>query len=63
MGAVYRATDTSLGRQVPIKVLTRSPLILNAVRQWKYEPTVVDGKPAEVVMTIMRNFAFGLRVH
>ena len=45
-----------------IKVLTRSPLILNAVRQWKNEPTVVNGKPGEVVITITLNFALALRV-
>jgi TonB family protein len=30
--------------------------VLEAVRQWRYQPTLLNGKPVEVVTTIMTNF-------
>ena len=46
-------TDGSL---IQIEVMTGHPLLiqaaLDAVRQWRYEPTLLEGKPVEVVTTI-----------
>jgi protein TonB len=47
------ATD---GRIRELKLLSGSPLLaraaLEAVRQWVYEPTLLDGEPVELVATI-----------
>ena len=47
------ATD---GRIRQLKLLRGSPLLatsaLEAVRQWVYEPTLLDGEPVELVATI-----------
>ena len=29
---------------------------LDAVRQWKYTPTTLNGEPVEVIMTVTVNF-------
>jgi protein TonB len=29
---------------------------INAVRQWRYEPTLLNGKPVEVITTVTANF-------
>jgi protein TonB len=42
------------------RVLRSIPLLdqaaLNAVRQWRYSPTLLNGSPVEVVMTVTVNF-------
>jgi TonB family protein len=42
------------------KVLRGNPFLdqaaLDAVMKWRYEPTIVDGKPVPVVMTVTVNF-------
>jgi protein TonB len=47
------ATD---GRIRELKLLSGSPLLaraaLEAVRQWIYEPTLLNGEPVELVATI-----------
>jgi protein TonB len=47
------ATD---GRIRELKLLSGSPLLapaaLEAVRQWVYEPTLLNGEPVELVATI-----------
>ncbi len=45
-----------------IKVLNGHPLLqqaaIDAVSQWKYKPTLLNGEPVEVVTTVTVNFAF-----
>jgi periplasmic protein TonB len=42
------------GRPIDIKVLRGTPLIdraaIEAVRQWRYKPTLVEGRPKQVVV-------------
>jgi protein TonB len=44
-----------------LKVLSGSPLLINAaldaVKQWRYKPTLLNGEPVEVVTEIDVNFA------
>jgi protein TonB len=48
------------GRVTAVRVVHGIPLLdeaaVNAVRQWAFAPTVVDGKPAPVVVTVQVNF-------
>lgn len=48
------------GRVADARVLRSIPLLdeaaLASVKQWRYEPTVVDGKPVPVRMTVTVNF-------
>ena len=48
------------GSVVKAVVLRSIPLLdqaaLDAVYQWEYEPTLLNGEPAEVVMTVTVNF-------
>ena len=48
------------GRIRELKLLRGSPLLapaaLEAVRQWVYEPTLLDGEPVELIATISVNF-------
>ena len=49
------------GRVADARVLRSIPLLdeaaLASVKQWRYEPTVVDGKPVQVRMTVTVNFS------
>jgi protein TonB len=51
------------GSVVELQVLSGHPLLvqsaLDAVRQWKYQPTLLNGEPVEVVTTIDVNFVLG----
>jgi TonB family protein len=60
------ASTDEKGNVVAAKVVpseTPRPLLeeaaLAAVRQWKYEPFVVDGKAVGVTFTVTMNFALG----
>ena len=48
------------GRITDVKVLRGIPLLdaaaVDAVKQWVYEPTLVDGAPARVIMTVTVTF-------
>lgn len=48
------------GKVTEVKVLRSIPLLdnaaLTAVRQWEYEPTLLNGTPVPVVMTVTVNF-------
>lgn len=48
------------GRIARVKVLRGVPLLdqaaTEAVRQWEYEPTVIDGVPVPVIVTVTVNF-------
>jgi protein TonB len=48
------------GRITDVKVLRGIPLLdaaaVDAVKQWVYEPTLVNGVPARVIMTVTVSF-------
>ncbi|MEO7156849.1 MAG: energy transducer TonB [Vicinamibacterales bacterium] len=58
---VIEATIDEDGNVADAKVVKSVPLLdqaaLNAVQQWKYRPSMRDGKPTAVVMTITVKFA------
>jgi TonB family protein len=58
---ILEATTDIYGKIADIKVLRSIPLLdqaaIDAVRQWVYEPMVVDGKPKEVTFTVTVNFS------
>jgi TonB family protein len=51
---VLEVTLSEDGRPVDIRVLRGTPLIdaaaIEAVKQWRYQPTVIDGSPRSVVL-------------
>lgn len=53
-------TDGSVDR---LRVISGHPLLnqaaLEAVKQWKYKPTLLNGDPVEVIMAITVTFSFG----
>ena len=48
------------GRVRDLKVLSGEPVLVNAsteaVRKWRYQPMVIDGKPVSVVTTVTLEF-------
>jgi periplasmic protein TonB len=52
------ATD---GTVADARVLRSIPMLdqaaLDAVRQWQYEPTLLNGEPVDVIMTVTVNFS------
>ena len=59
---VLEAVIDREGAITNLKVITGHPLLVqaavDAVRQWRYKPTLLNGEPVEVVTTITVNFAF-----
>ena len=57
---ILEATTDTYGRIADVKVLRSIPLLdqaaIDAVRQWVYEPMVVDGKPRDVTFTVTVRF-------
>ena len=57
---ILEATISPEGRVMDVKVLRGIPLLdnsaLDAVKQWKYSPTLLNGTPVPVVMTVTVNF-------
>lgn len=57
---VLEAVIDADGNVVNLKVLHSIPLLdraaLEAVRQWKYEPTYLNGRPVPVVMSVSVDF-------
>jgi serine/threonine-protein kinase len=57
---IMEATIGTDGKVLDVRVLRSIPLLdqaaLDAVRQWEYAPTVVNGIPVPVVMTVTLNF-------
>lgn len=49
------------GNVTNVRVLRSIPLLdqsaIDAVKQWKYEPTMLNGVPVPIVMTVTVNFA------
>jgi protein TonB len=48
------------GRVYEVRVLEGSPLLIQAameaVRQWVYEPTVLNGRPVEILLEVVVHF-------
>jgi protein TonB len=51
------------GAIAELKVVSGHPLLiqaaLEAVKQWRYQPTMLNGVPVEVITTIDVNFTLG----
>ena len=60
---VLEAVISPSGSVTNVKVLRGVPLLndaaVNAVRQWRYTPTTLNGQPVAVVMTVTVNFRLG----
>jgi protein TonB len=58
---IMEATVGADGRVTDVRVLRSIPLLdqaaMEAVRQWEYAPTMVNGTAVPVVMTVTLNFA------
>ena len=57
---VMELTLSRTGEVSDVEVLRSTPLLdeaaVAAVRQWRYEPTLVDGEPVSILMTVTMNF-------
>ena len=57
---ILEATISEQGRVTNVKVLRGIPLLdnsaLDAVKQWHYSPTLLNGTPVPVIMTVTVNF-------
>ncbi len=59
---ILEATIDTQGKVIKVKVLKGENELLNkagieALRQWEYEPAIVDGKPLQFVITVTMRFA------
>ena len=58
---ILEAQTDPYGRVAAIKVLRSIPLLdqaaVEAVRQWVYEPKIIDGKPRGIIFTVTVRFA------
>jgi len=58
---IMEATTDTYGRVATVKVLRGIPLLdqaaIDAVKQWVYEPMIIDGKPRPMVFTVTARFA------
>ncbi|MBP1770759.1 MAG: transport protein TonB, partial [Candidatus Aminicenantes bacterium] len=57
---IVEATTDVYGRVTGVKVLRSIPLLdqaaIDAVRQWVYEPMILNGRPRPVVFTVTVRF-------
>ena len=57
---ILEATIGVDGRVADARILRSVPLLdqaaIDAVRQWEYSPTLLNGKPVPVVMTVTQTF-------
>ena len=57
------AVISKVGGIEELKVISGHPLLIQAalaaVQQWRYEPTLLNGVPVEVITTIDVNFTLG----
>ncbi|MCY4505830.1 MAG: energy transducer TonB [Acidobacteria bacterium] len=57
---ILEATISRTGEVSDVEVLRSEPLLdeaaVAAVRQWRYEPTLVAGEPVSILMTVTMNF-------
>jgi protein TonB len=60
---IIEATIDTTGGVRDAKVLRSIPLLeqaaLDAVKQWRFTPTLLNGEPKEVIMTVTVNFTIG----
>jgi protein TonB len=61
---ILNATINADGSIKNLSVITSSnpllvPGVIDAVKNWKYKPTLLNGQPVEVLTTITVNFALG----
>jgi len=60
---ILECTIDEDGRVVSIRTLRSVPMLdaaaIEAVRQWEYEPTLLNGVPVPVIMTVTVNFRLG----
>ena len=58
---IMEATTDTFGRIADVKVLRSVPLLdqaaVDALKQWVYEPMIVEGKPRPVVFTVTMRFS------
>jgi protein TonB len=59
---VLEAVINKEGTIQSLRVVTGHPLLtgaaLDAVQQWRYRPTLLNGEPVEVITTITVTFTF-----
>ena len=57
---ILEVTLSRTGEVSDVEVVRSTPLLdeaaVAAVRQWRYEPTLVDGEPVSILMTVTVNF-------
>ena len=57
---ILEITLSRTGEVSDVEVVRSTPLLdeaaVAAVRQWRYEPTLVDGEPVSILMTVTMNF-------
>ena len=57
---ILECTISPQGKVVQVKTLRSVPMLddaaLEAVRQWEYTPTLLNGVPVPVIMTVTVNF-------
>ncbi len=62
---ILEAVIDRLGRVESVRVLRSIPLLdqsaLDAVRQWRFTPTLLNGAPVSIVMVVTVNFALSAR--
>jgi protein TonB len=62
---ILEAVIDQLGRVESVRVLRSIPLLdqaaLDAVRQWRFTPTLLNGAPVSIVMVVTVNFALSAR--
>jgi TonB family protein len=60
---ILEATTDTYGRVTSVKVLRGDPALdqaaIDALKQWVYEPMVIDGKPRSVTFTVTVRFQLG----
>jgi protein TonB len=60
---ILECTIDATGRVVDAKVLRGNPVFIDAavaaVRQWVYTPTLLDGQPVSIMMTVTVQFRLG----
>lgn len=57
---ILECTISAQGQVTDVRVLRSIPLLdqaaIDAVKQWVYEPTLLNGVPVPVIMTVTVNF-------
>ncbi|MND07525.1 Gram-negative bacterial tonB protein [compost metagenome] len=57
---IIEATISTTGTVTDVRVLRSIPLLdqaaIDAVRQWQYSPTLLNGVPVPVIMTVTVQF-------